>query len=375
MHDDPAAALLQRAADDIVDVQQAPGLVRRDIALAQREDAAARDDEQCTQFRQSRDEVVGETVRQRDALRTAGRSIGERHDAHRCATRRCRCRLLQCSCLRLDIRCVRARRIPPCPDRQPIQSFGLEQLNGRGEVLLRFANPAAVQQRFQHELVSAPVERADLQPLLQEPEPLLRWIAEPVDELFEHVDVQQPEATALSAEPARELRIPIDLQSFREVAGEQRVHRLQGGEIHFLRARLQRLLQLRDVDEAIGEFECNAVTLGPHSRARLIIEHTAQLAQAPAQLAARIVRDVPQQFAESTARDRTRDSQQRDQCTHFARSGQGHLDAVPENGQRAEESQVQRRAGHEAFFLRFHAFYHAGANGVALPFWNPSKNT
>ena len=54
-------------------------------------------------------------------------------------------------------------------------------------MLLGFVNPATAQQSVQQELVSARVERADLQPLLQILESFCGFVAgESADQLLEH---------------------------------------------------------------------------------------------------------------------------------------------------------------------------------------------
>ena len=59
---EPLALALQRAADDIVDVEHPAGLLGRDAPLAQGEHGALRDDEQAAQLGEPGDHVVGETV-------------------------------------------------------------------------------------------------------------------------------------------------------------------------------------------------------------------------------------------------------------------------------------------------------------------------
>ena len=71
--------------------------------------------------------------------------------------------------------------------------------------------------------------------------------------------MHESESTSLSAEPAGELRIAVELQAFGEVSGKQPAHRMQLPEIECLDAGSQRAFHLRDVDEAVGQIERNLI--------------------------------------------------------------------------------------------------------------------
>ncbi len=87
VHADPVALSAHGAARDVVDIEQTRGFFRRDVARAERVDAAARDDEEHAQTRETSDEVFGEAVREAASLRRVGCAVDEGHHADRGATR------------------------------------------------------------------------------------------------------------------------------------------------------------------------------------------------------------------------------------------------------------------------------------------------
>ena len=100
-----------------------------------------------------------------------------------------------------------------------------------------------------------------------------------------------------------------------------------------------------------------------------LVDEASDLAQAPAQLAARIVRDVPQQLAELASRDGARGQRQLgEQRAHLARRRQRQRGAVAADRQRPEQAQLERggarRLGSADPIPRaFHAAYHARPHG------------
>src|SRR5262249_26754049 len=111
---------------------------------------------------------------------------------------------------------------------------------------------------------------------------------------------QQP---TLRAEPVGELRIAIRLEAVCELAGEERHELTERVRRNLLDARLHRARHFGDVDEAACEIQRYRIAFGYDARAVGVIQHASQLAQAPAQLATRIVRSVPEQLAQATARN------------------------------------------------------------------------
>ena len=110
-------------------------------------------------------------------------------------------------------------------------------------------------------------------------------------------------------------------------------------------AALQRAAHLQRIDAAVGEVEPDRIALRQHARAAGLVEHAAQLAQAPAQLAARVVRQVPQQLAQVAARHLARGERQvGDQRAHLARRRQLDLCAVAADDERTQQLQAQAGA-------------------------------
>ena len=114
---------------------------------------------------------------------------------------------------------LRSGRPPRVADRRAIEALGLEQPGRRRQVLLAFADPAAPGERGQQDLVDAPVERRELQPLLQIAERLV--VRSAPDEMLQQRGMAAAEPAPLRGEPAVEGRAAVDLQAVEEVAGEQ----------------------------------------------------------------------------------------------------------------------------------------------------------
>src|SRR5262249_31218644 len=73
-----------RPAHQVLDIEDAAGLVDTYAPLRERKCRPSGDDEQDAQLCQARDDVVGEPVG--DACSTPGYAVDERHHRHRCAT-------------------------------------------------------------------------------------------------------------------------------------------------------------------------------------------------------------------------------------------------------------------------------------------------
>ena len=86
---------------------------------------------------------------------------------------------------------------------------------------------------------------------------------------------------------------------------------------------LGRAGDLDRIDEAVREVEPDGVAAGVDPPPAGLVDEAPDLAQAPAQLAARIVGHVPQQLAELAARDGVRRQRQiGEQRAHLARRRQ-----------------------------------------------------
>ena len=163
-------------------------------------------------------------------------------------------------------------------------------------MLLALANSAAPGERIQQDLVHAPVKRSKLEPLLQIAKHLVvRGTL--LDEVLQQSGVAAAESTPLRREPAIENRAASISQAVEKVSVEQRGEGLQP----LRRERLDALLRcpgdLNGIDEAVGQVEPDGVAAGVDPSPTRLVEDAPDLAETPAKLAARIVGDVPQQFA------------------------------------------------------------------------------
>jgi hypothetical protein len=94
---------------------------------------------------------------------------------------------------------------------------------------------------------------------------------------------------------------------------------------------------LGGVDLAIREVQADGRAVGDDAFALFVVHEAADLAQAPAQLAARIVRHVPQQLAERAAAERPRGEREvGEQGAHLARAREGRRAAAAQHAQRAQ---------------------------------------
>ena len=310
----PAVVASHRAAHDVFDVQDAPRFLGADAALAQRVDGAARDHEQHAQLGQPRDDVLGEPVghaaparacadvastngmtateaRRRGrpveldrqshgstAARPRGRRVWIRADSRRVGAARAACQASRsgdqsspsCSNARIvAARCSSASRTRPhFTSASSITSCA------------RWSNGASCEPGVEARNASSDPERARRQ-------------------LAQHGDVHRPIAVALRGQPAGELRVAVDLHAVEQVAAEQVAQLGEPLARRLLEPRLHGPVDLERIDEAVGQVERDqVVAAGDHAPAIAVVEHAAELAQAPAQLAARIVRDVPEQVAQ-----------------------------------------------------------------------------
>ena len=227
-------------------------------------------------------------------------------------------------------------------------------------MLLALANAAAPRQRVQQRLVNTRVERSKLEPRLEIAEDLV--VRNACGQVLQQRDVAAAKTAPLSDEPAVEDRVAVDLQPFEKVAGEQRGQRSQPLRSERLDALLGRAGDLDRIDEAVRQVEPDGVGGGVHPLPAGLVDDAPDLAETPAQLAARIVRDIPQQLAKLAARDGTRGERQiGDERAHLARCRQRQRDALAADRHRPEQPDMQRRgAAGPARPIRFHGHFHAG---------------
>src|SRR5262249_50895855 len=165
----------------------------------------------------------------------------------------------------------------------------------------------------------------------------------PRRQLVEDRDVERAEALPLGREPAGELRVAVDVDGFEEVAGDPVGDVGEPLERDGADAGLEGPRELDGVDGAVGEVELDLIrSAGDHPAPPLVVEDAAELAQAPAELAARIVGHVPEEVAEARARYRPR--AEREVCEERAdlsRARQRHRNAAAGHGARAKHANSQ----------------------------------
>jgi ubiquinone/menaquinone biosynthesis C-methylase UbiE len=225
--------------------------------------------------------------------------------------------------------------------------------------------------------VRAQIEWRERRPFLQMAERLV--LGNAGCEAFEQGDVQAPEPAPLRHEPGLESRAAVDLQAIEKIAGVERLEGLQlrrrhGLEVLFGPGDLDR------IDGAVRKIDPDAVALRLDPAPGRLVDQAPDLAEAPAQLAARVVRHVPKQLAKLTAPDRARrERQPGEQPPHLTRSRQRQHDAVSANRERPEHPQLERRtaAPSVGFHARFHAAHHGRLHGwpLCMPSMVPARTT
>ncbi len=229
-------------------------------------------------------------------------------------------------------------------------------------MLLAVTDAAAPGERIEKRLVDAPVERRQLQPRLQMRKDLVAGQA--ANEMLQDRRVAAAEATPLRQEPALEHRAAGNLQPVDEVAGEQPGQRSQ--PLHGKRPEpfLGRARHLDGIDEAVREVEPDGVGTRIHPATAGLIDDAPELAEAPAELAARIVGHVPQQLAKPAAGHRLWCHRQiGEQRARLARCRQGQRDPVATDRERPEQAHPQGGGVTDATWLiQFHWRFHAGSH-------------
>jgi len=90
-------------------------------------------------------------------------------------------------------------------------------------------------------------------------------------------------------EPASEFRIAIDLHPFQQIAANRFAHLGEKFGCGLLDPALHDPIDLDRIHDAIGQVERDAISVGDDATAIAVVEHAAKLAEAPAELASRIV--------------------------------------------------------------------------------------
>ena len=184
----------------------------------------------------------------------------------------------------------------------------------------------------------ARIEGRESEPLFQMRRGSVRIGREPRDEEAQDGDVASSEAPSLGGQPGIEMRAAIDLEPFEEIAGEQPGERPQLFEAERLDSRIDRR---RDVDRVHGtafKTKRDPVVRRLDPSAVRFVENGPKLAQAPAEFAPRIVRDVPQEIAETAPPHRARSQREiREQSQNLAGRGKLQGNAVARDGKCAEQ--------------------------------------
>jgi hypothetical protein len=206
--------------------------------------------------------------------------------------------------------------------------------------------------------VRPPVEGRKLQPLLEVAE---RLVGSAPRKMLEEGDLDPAQAPPLGGQPAVEGGTAIDFQSFQEVAVEKRGQRLLAFRSERVDSRFGRAGDLEGVDEAIREIEADGVVAGFDATVARSVNEPPDLAQAPAQLPARIVRHVPQQLAKLAPRHREwREGEIGEERAHLARGRQHQRAPVPADRQRPQHPHLdRRRSPSRAPAFRIHGLSHA----------------
>ena len=270
-HGEALAVALQRPADDVVHVQHPAGLFRADVALVQGEHGALRDHEQAAQLGEPGDHVVRERIgdaaaggaRRRTGRRTASprwrRGVRAAIDdvgatAVRCgASRRRGVRACGASA------CARAARHASRIGAQSRPSAS----NSRA-VAARCSSPSRIRPRrasaFSRISCTRRSNGASSSHFSRYPSASSSETLR--DEMLQHRSVAAAEPAALRDEPAVEARIAVDLQSFEQLAVEQRGQRAQPLGRQRRDALAGGTADLDRIDEAVREIEPDGVGLG-----------------------------------------------------------------------------------------------------------------
>ena len=213
---------------------------------------------------------------------------------------------------------LRPRGPPHLANGRAIETLGLEQPGGRRQMLLALPNPAAPARARSRRISwtrwsnGASSSHFSRYPNASSSETLR-------DEMLQQGSVAGAESTPLSDQPTVEGRAAVDLQAVEKVTVEQGGQRAQPLRGQGRNALLGRPGDLDHIDGAIRQIEPDGVAAGINASPARLVDDAPDLAEAPAQLAPRIVGDVPQQLAKLAARDGARGKRQiGDQRTHLA---------------------------------------------------------
>ena len=145
------------------------------------------------------------------------------------------------------------------------------------------------------------IERRELEPRVEVHERLVLRTAH--DELLEHCSATAAKPTTLCGQPGGKHGAAVNRQTFEKVPLERCRERRESLRRQRLDPGLNGVEDVERVDPTLRQIQLNGVRTREHSPARTVVEQATDLAEAPTQFAARIVGDVPQQFAERSSGD------------------------------------------------------------------------
>ena len=213
-------------------------------------------------------------------------------------------------------------------------------------MLLAFTPLPAQSQRVQLQFMGLRIERHERKPLVQAGKPFLRPLGQKNGLMRQHGRVTGPQPPPLCGQPAVKERAAANLQPFQKVAREHGRKRAQTLRAGLAYTRLHGGPDVDDVHTAVGQVQAHGVLHGLDPAAPGLVQQAPRLAQAPAKFAARIVRNVPQQFAQVRAHHGVRGQRQvRDQRPQLARRRQRKRSAAPADAHRPQHVHVDARAG------------------------------
>jgi hypothetical protein len=216
-------------------------------------------------------------------------------------------------------------------------------------MLLAFADTAFPGKRSEQRFVRLAVERRELEPPFQVREGLV--LGSTLREMLEDRGMAAAEAATLRGEPSAESRVAVDLEALEQLAPVSRRARAPRTSLRSLTSRSG---DLERVDGAAGKPSAT-VSSWVRTRLRLPSRILRSLSRT-AQLAARIVRHIPQQLAKLAPQHRKRrQNEVGEQRPHLARGGQRDRLAPTAHAQGAEHAQLHALL----FHAQFHAGYHA----------------
>jgi hypothetical protein len=229
-------------------------------------------------------------------------------------------------------------------------------------MLLAFPNALLAGQHPQKPRMNPLVEGAQRRPSFEIKTGL--GIAKVIGQMLQHLALDASEPAALRDEPGIEGGAAVQFETVQKLARESIGHSAQG------RQGLQRdalrgdPVELQGIDMAARQVEAHRVALGPDPAG--FAHEAPDLAQGPAQLAARVVRHVPQQLAEMASRQGMgRESQIGEEGAHLARSRQRDRSIAAHDREGAEHPHRDGRSALRVCGLRrFHGRSHAASHAL-----------